>query len=289
MPGREEAPPGGSGPLFRSETQKRLWAGKAEAYDRWADPQAETAERFNAPLLEAAGVAEGQSVLDLAAGAGEPALSAARRVGARGQVIAADLSPAMLAGARRRAQRDGRDNLRLVAADMMALPFPDGRFDAVTCRFGLMFVPEPVRSLAEARRVLRHSGRAAFLVWGPLADNTLSTAMIQALDRVLGPAAGDLERMPFRFSLPGRLTALMGEAGFAEARETELRSERRLPVGESFWAATMEKCLGQQWRDADDALRGALDAAIRDGLAGCRDGSQYRLTNHVRIGVGRRA
>jgi ubiquinone/menaquinone biosynthesis C-methylase UbiE len=265
--------------------QKALWAGRSAAYDRWADAQASFAEGFNVPLLDAAGVAANDRVLDLAAGAGEPALSAARRVGPGGHVVASDLSPSMLAGAVRRADTQDQRNVSFVVADMVSLPFGPAIFDAVTCRFGLMFVPDVPCALDGVRRLLRPGGRAAFLVWGPMADNTLSAAIMAALDEVVGPAAGDLERLPFRLADPGRLAGLMRDAGFERAEEIPRQSRRTVPAGEPFWAPTMEKCLGQDWY-RDEPRQAAINAAIEKHLAPARRGDSYELANHVRIGVG---
>jgi ubiquinone/menaquinone biosynthesis C-methylase UbiE len=265
--------------------QKSLWARRGGAYDRWADAQAAFAESFNIPLLDAARVRPGAVVLDVAAGAGEPALSLARRVGARGHVVASDLSAAMLAGAVRRVTAQQQTNVSFAVADMVRLPFGDAAFDAITCRFGLMFVPDVVAALNEARRVLRADGRAAFLVWGPVADNTLSAAIMAALDEVVGPEAGDLERLPFRLAEPGLLAGLMREAGFERAEEIAIKSRRSVPADGPFWTATVEKCLGEDWR-RDQARGDALDAAIGKYLAPARRGGTYDLANHVRIGVG---
>lgn len=218
-------------------------------------------------------------------GAGEPALSAARRAGLAGHVVASDLSPSMLAGAVRRARAQHQANVSFVTADMTALPFGNAVFDAVTCRFGLMFVPDVEAALGQIRRLLRPGGRAAFLVWGPMAENTLSAAIMMALDEVIGPAAGDLERLPFRLAEPGMLAELLRGAGFGHAEEIPLRSRRLVPAGEPFWTPTMEKCLGEDWH-RDRLRRADVDAAIEKYLAPARCGESYELANHVRIGVG---
>ena len=108
--------------------------------------------------------------VDLASGPGEPAVTIARLVGPDGGVVATDLVEEMLAGARRRIA-DGVGNLEAQTADMQDLPFADGSFDRVTCRFGIMFAPEPARAFAEVRRVLRPGGKCAFMVWGPRAQH----------------------------------------------------------------------------------------------------------------------
>lgn len=97
-------------------------------------------------------------VLDLATGTGDLALALARRF-PRARVTGLDLTPAMLAVARRRAARAGVGRrVALVEGRADALPFPDGAFDAVTCAFGFRNFPDPKAALAEAARVLAPGG-----------------------------------------------------------------------------------------------------------------------------------
>ena len=107
-------------------------------------------------------VAPGMHVLDIATGTGLAAEAALGVIGAAGHVTAADLSPAMVEKAR---QRLGNvKNVSLAVEDGQALSYPDESFDAVVCSLGLMFFPDPLRALAEFRRVLRPGGRAAISV-----------------------------------------------------------------------------------------------------------------------------
>lgn len=109
-------------------------------------------------LLRAARVTSGMRVLDIAAGTGLAAESALGTIGATGHVTAADLSPAMIEKARRRF--GNTPNVSLAVEDGQALSFSDESFDAVVCSLGLMFFPDPLRGLAEFRRVLRHGATA---------------------------------------------------------------------------------------------------------------------------------
>ncbi len=107
-------------------------------------------------LLEAGGFGSEDRVLDLGCGAGHTALAVAPRVA---EVVAADVTPEMLAVARSLTQERGLANLRLEMADATDLPFADGEFDAVTSRFSAHHFADPAVALAEAARVLRPGGR----------------------------------------------------------------------------------------------------------------------------------
>ena len=262
------------------------WSARAAAWDRWSDEIAALADRFNQPLLDAAGIAPGQRVLDIASGVGEPALTCARRVGAQGRVTATDLVPEMLEGARRRATAAGLDNLDFEIADMEELPFAEQSFDRVVCRFGIMFSPRPEVALAEARRVLRPGGRAAYLIWGPLEDTTMFKVLWSVMDRLMGPPEEAFTYPPFRFGEPGTLAAMMTAAGFAGVDESELRFAPEVPARLPFWRSQLEMGFAPRVEGLSETQRDELEAAIVEGFAPYRDGEVYRLEAHVRIGRG---
>ncbi|WP_029007401.1 class I SAM-dependent methyltransferase [Azospirillum halopraeferens] len=274
-------------PPVDGSAERTRWSAAAGHWDRWADPMAELADKLNRPLLDAAGAAPGHRILDLASGAGEPALSAARRAGPDGLVVGTDLVPAMLAGAVRRAA-DATPAPAFLAADMLHLPFPDGLFDAVTCRFGLMFVPDAVGALAEARRVLKPGGRLAMMVWGPRADNALFDLVGTVVEERLGPDPVHRLDALFRFAAPGSLTAALERAGFADAGETALTPVRRAPRGQPVWQATLAMTFGPRIAPLTEVERAALDAALADRFTARAEGDTVPLPAHVRIGTGRR-
>jgi len=138
-------------------------------------------------LVEAAGVAAGQAVLDVACGTGVVARTAADRVGGRGRVAGVDLNEGMLAVAGRL-----RPDIEWHQADAAALPFPDGSFDAVLCQSGLMFFPDRVGALREMARVAAAGGTVAVQVWDLLEAQAGYGAMYAAFTRHLGPTAGEL-------------------------------------------------------------------------------------------------
>ncbi len=136
----------------------------AAAYRKWEAQETAWGSKATELIVERARVAPGMTVLDLASGHGEPALALARAVGPTGHVTATDQGPALLTIAEERARRAGLTNMTFRVADAHELPFPDGAFDRVTSRFGLMYFVELPRALGEVRRVLKPGGRATFLV-----------------------------------------------------------------------------------------------------------------------------
>jgi ubiquinone/menaquinone biosynthesis C-methylase UbiE len=135
-----------------------LYSTTADGYDALF---ARVTRLFIPALLQAAGITSGHHVLDVATGTGAAAQAAAAVVGPEGSVIGGDISHSMLNVARRNLQRTG---IGLELLDGHALPYADGRFDAVICQLGLMFFDDQALGLSEFRRVLRVGGWTAVSV-----------------------------------------------------------------------------------------------------------------------------
>ena len=119
-------------------------------------------------LVALAGLGAGERVLDVCCGTGASLFGAASAVGMSGEVVGVDIAPAMVRAAAESASRLEATNVTVHVGDAEALDFADGSFDAVLCGFGLMFLPDLGRGLAEMRRVLRAGGR--FVASAPEAD-----------------------------------------------------------------------------------------------------------------------
>ena len=110
-----------------------------------------------------AGLAAGESVLDLGSGGGIDCLLAAREVGPTGRVVGIDFLPEMIDRSTRAAAKAGLDNVRFVEGEIEALPMPDASIDVVISNGVINLSPRKVRVLAEAFRVLRPGGRLAMV------------------------------------------------------------------------------------------------------------------------------
>jgi SAM-dependent methyltransferase len=193
-------------------------------------------------LIEDCAIAGCRAVLDVAMGPGEPALSIAELIGPEGKVVGTDLVPEMVEAARREGQRRELHNASFEVAFAENLPFPDGSFDAVVCRFGVMFFPAPVAAIREFLRVLKPDGKIALAVWHFAEKNPFFSVVSKVLERyIASPPAVPDSPDAFRFAAPGKLQAVMAEAGVVSISERLLRFSIRASLSvEGFWTLRSE-------------------------------------------------
>ena len=204
-------------PTEYKATPREAWSAAAEAWRRWWRVFESGAQHLNERLVEFAGARPGHRVLDVAAGIGEPALTAARAVGAGGSVLATDISPAILRFAASEARRAGRSNITTKAMDGENLELDDASFDVVLSRVGLIYFPDQRRALTEMKRVLVPGGRVAAIVYSTADKNGFFSVPVSIIRRhaKLGPP---LPGQPGPFSLggPGALRDAFERAGFGQ-------------------------------------------------------------------------
>src|SRR3954452_17721211 len=110
--------------------QRKSWNNAASGWDKWAKQLLEWTGHVSERLVELAGVQPGSRVLDVAAGLGEPALTAAHQAGPEGSVVATDTAPEMLAHARERVSAAGVWNVEFIESEASKRGFPECSFDA---------------------------------------------------------------------------------------------------------------------------------------------------------------
>ena len=194
----------------------------AEVYDEFFLPALFAA--WPPKLLEAARVAPGRRVLDVACGTGVLAVQAAEVVGPDGSVVGVDLNPGMLAVAARKAPGiDWRE------APAEALPFDAAEFDAVVSQFGLMFFSDRRTALQEMWRVLRPGGHVSIAVWDTLENIPGTRVVTRILSRLFGDEIADLLRAPFVLGDPDALGRLLLDAGIPDPEVSRVHGTARFP------------------------------------------------------------
>jgi SAM-dependent methyltransferase len=238
-------------------------------------------------LLDEVALARGEAVADIACGPGTVARVAAARVGPGGRVVAFDFSPAMIAIARGKPPVEGGANIEYGEAPADRLPVDDASFDVVTCQHGLQFFPDRPSAVAEMRRVLRGSGRAAIAVWGEIDSCPPFAAMADAIGDVLGQDLADRYRAGPWAVTGDEVMALLDGAGFS--RVTGQR--RTLPVVFERGAAHLLPTLlatgiAGDIRALSEDQRSELFTALERRLAPISTGPEVRskVTAHLSIG-----
>jgi SAM-dependent methyltransferase len=218
------------------------WAESAPYWEKHRDIIRNMFAPVTQALITDAAITGGAAVLDVATGPGEPALSIADLIGAEGKVVGTDPVPEMVEAARREGHRRGLHNASFEVAFANSLPFPANSFDAVVSRFGVMFFPSPLDSFREWLRVLKPGGRIAVAVWHFAERNPFHYVVAQVVEKYVDsppPAPDSLDA--FRFANPGKLQAVLSEAGVAATSEGLLRFSIQASISvEHFWTLRCE-------------------------------------------------
>lgn len=259
-------------------TQAAYWNG--EAGERWARHR-QSLDAVFAPLTEAlfagADIRPGASILDIGCGAGDTAITAARRAGPSGRVVAADVSAPLLAVARGRAAEGAP--ITWVEADAQVHDFGSARFTRAISRFGVMFFEDSVAAFANIRRALAPGGRLTMLCWRPLDANAwiaVPRAIVLPLvpEPELTPPGGP---GPFRFADPEAFRGVLAAAGFREIGIEPI--DRDLALGRSDGGSAREAAeaaaelvlelgpVSRLVREQGDAVRAAAQAAVAADFA----------------------
>jgi len=231
----------------------KRWSASAPFWEKYHQVIRQMFAPITQALVEEAQVRPRQTVLDVATGSGEPALSLSPLVGPDGAVCGVDPIPDMIAGARRSADRLKLKNIKFEIAFADQLPFPDHTFDAAVSRFGIMFFPSPVDGVREILRVLKPERKFAIAVWSSAEKNPFHFTLSRIMDRFVPPVppAPDAPDM-FLFAQSGKLIEVLRNAGAAIPHERLFQFKIEASVSpEDFWA-----------------LRCEMSETLRDRIAG---------------------
>ena len=262
--------------------QRQMWDNVAAGWQAWWETFERGAQKVSDKLVEMAEIKPGDTVLDIATGIGEPAITAAKRVRPNGKVVGTDISPQMIAIAKTRAKSLGLDSImEFREFDAEKLDFPKSTFNAVLSRWGLMFLPNLPVALATIRQLLTPNGRLSAAVWAapskvPLLDLAFSTVRMQINapappPGTLGPfALADAEVLKQSFSQAGfkdiRVESIQITFGFDSPESyTRFQQQVAAPI-QAMLANQTEERKNQVWNSVTEAVGQYADSHGRVNL-----------------------
>ena len=198
--------------------QETLWAGKNG--ERWLA----NVDRFEGmikpigdALIEQAAFEQGEHIIDVGCGAGGTSIEIAQLVGAAGSVTGLDISPVLIAEARKRAEIAGLEQARFVLGDAAIAPLPTMQASGIFSRFGIMFFSNPHAAFSHMHGFLKSGGRLAIACWAPLLENLwmLEVRNILAAHFAL-PTITPRSPGPFAFAQPVYVKEILETSGFKD-------------------------------------------------------------------------
>jgi len=160
-----------------SSSEIERWNAIADSWHKWIPHMHTWYEPATELMLDLANIGPGSRVLDIAAGDGDQSLATAERVSSNGYVLAIDRAGELLAIAEQAAKAAGYSNIETRLMDGENLELPENSFDAVICRFALMFFNKPIQSLQGIKRVLKTKGKFSAVVYAENGDPEFLTAL----------------------------------------------------------------------------------------------------------------
>lgn len=220
--------------LIRQQ-QKDSWNNIASGWKKWDSMTMDFLKPMGDEIINKLNLIDGEIVLDVAAGTGEPGLTIASLL-TNGKVYITDIAENMVEISRENADRRGLKNVETLAAEVSNLPFADNTFDAISCRFGFMFFPDMELAAKEMVRVLKPSGRIATSVWNVAEKNFWVTAIMSSIHKYIeSPAPVPGAPGMFRCASESFMTDLFSNAGLKNISETVVPGKLNCGDAEGYW------------------------------------------------------
>src|SRR5688500_179886 len=223
------------------DAQHKQWDKASAGWRKHSDFIDSATSHISARMVESAGVTAGSRVLDVAAGYGEPSLTAARVAGPNGKVVATDISAEMLAYGRKRADAEGLEKIGFVQSDAVSLDVRAGSFDAAVSRFGIIFDPDGEGAAARVRSFLEPGSRMAIAAWGP-PDRVpfLGVPVQTVMQRLNVPPPPPGAPGPLSRPTPEAIGGLLEGGGFSGVEVEEAEVTFRVESAEEFTTCVRE-------------------------------------------------
>lgn len=272
------------------EQQRDTWDQFSAGWKKWDAVVLNWIDPFGAAMIRRSELHDDFHVLDVAAGTGEPGLTAAALV-PHGAVMLTDLAERMLAVAVENAANRGLHNVQTRRCDAGAMPFLDASFDAVLCRFGYMFFPDIAAAARETVRVARPGARICAAVWSEPPKNPWATTIMGVIGRhvaIPAPPAGAPGL--FRCASQGFMSGVFADAGLHDIAEEEVSCDLVLTTPQQYWAFMTDVAapVVSGLAMADEATRERIRVEVLESVQGARRDGSVRLQSTATVIVGTR-
>jgi ubiquinone/menaquinone biosynthesis C-methylase UbiE len=243
------------------------WQTSAPYWDKYRALITQMFAPITTGLTEEARIGVGSKVLDIGGGSGEPSLTISGIVGPTGSVMFTDPAAGMVESAQAEAGRRGLTNIQFRQCSADELPFLDNTFDLALGRLSAMFFVDPARGIREALRVVRDDGCVSFAVWGPEEANPFFSTLSEVFDRFVESPTQDPDAPDaFRFAVPGKLAAILENAGAENVIERQLTFQIEAGISfEQFWQLRTE--MSETLREKMAGLMPEKIEAIKQAVA----------------------
>jgi ubiquinone/menaquinone biosynthesis C-methylase UbiE len=236
---------------YRQQSHE-TWERMAAGWDGWNQMLAEASRPVTDDMVAALEPRPGETILELASGAGVSGFAAASLMQDEGRLIMTDFASHMVEACERRGAELGFDNIEYRVMDAEDIDLANHSVDGVLCRWAYMLMADPATALRETRRVLRDGGRLSLSVWGAPEDNPWASVPGRILverGHMQPPESG----APGIFAMadPARIEELVRGAGFESLELRDVRMSWHFDDFESFWTYT-------------NAIAGAIAAVIAE-------------------------
>ena len=276
-------------PIKYKQTTEHQWQEAAAAWHRWGSFLNTWLGPATEEMLDMASIGPGIRMLDVAAGAGEQTIAAAKRVGPTGYVLATDISSNILQYAAGEAKKYGLTNVECRRMDGEQLDVPASSFDAVISRVGLIYFPDQQKALTGMRRALKPGGRAAAMVYGAADKNAFFSTPVSIIRRranLAPPLSG--QPGPFSLGAPGVLERALAKAGFRNIEIKAISAPLRMTTSSECVRFEQESfgALHQMLGGLDDAGKKAAWDEVAEELAKFDGPSGFEGPCEMLVGVG---
>jgi enediyne biosynthesis protein CalE5 len=271
------------------EGQRRDWDSASSGWREWNELIDDSTHSVSERMVEMAGVKPGDRVLDVAAGYGEPSLTAARVIGPEGSVVASDISSGMLGFGRERAAAAGIENIEFVESDAVSLDLPEQSFDAALSRWGIIFEPDGEGAAGRVRGFLKPEARMAISSWGP-PDRVpfIGVPMMTAMKRLEVPPPPPGTPGPLSRPTPEAIGGLLEGGGFSDVEVDELEVDFEWDSPEDFTRFIKEIAppVTNLLKPHPEEVQNETWAAITEAIREHADNGKVRMSNLALVAAG---